>query len=197
MQVYPINNKKTIVLISVYRLQFVPVAEFIKEFSELLEAYDVLTEDVIIAGDVNIHLETEEASSQKFKELIDLYDLKEHVIGPTHIMGHTIDVIITPNKELFVCDIVVSQSDLSHRFLIDFKVMVVANKSLTKLIKYRNLKNIDILMFDNEVIDKFQSSLMTNDVKEKVENYNSIITKVLNKHAPIQTKEIKVISSAP
>ena len=81
----PLNNKRTIVLISVYRPQFVPVAEFIKEFSELLEAYAVLTEDVIIAGDVNIHLETEEGSSQKFKDLIDLYDLK-HVIGPTHIL---------------------------------------------------------------------------------------------------------------
>ena len=83
-------------------------------------------------------------------------------------MGHTIDVIITPNEELFISDIVVSQIDLSHHFLIDFKVMVEVNKSLTKLIKYRNLKDIVTLVSDNEVTDKFQSSPITNDVKEKV-----------------------------
>ena len=193
----PLKNKKSMLLISVYRLQFVPVAEFINEFSELLEIYAVLNDDFVIAGDVNIHVETEESSSCKFKDLMDLFDLKQHVVGPTHIMGHTIDVIITPNKNHFVSDIIVSQFELSHHFLIDFKVTAEANRNLTKLIKFRNLKNIDALVFDTEVTAKFQVNPVTNSVDEIVENYNAVITEVLNKHAPIKTKEIKVVTTAP
>ena len=117
----PLMNKKSMLLISVYRLQYVPVSDFIKEFSELLEQYAVLNEDFVIAGDINIHVETEDSPSRKFEELINLFNLKQHVVGPTHIMGHTIDVIITPNKEFYVHDVVVKEIDLSHHFLMKEK----------------------------------------------------------------------------
>ena len=39
------------ILITVYRLQFVPVGEFLEEFEDLLEKFAVLTEDFIMAGD--------------------------------------------------------------------------------------------------------------------------------------------------
>ena len=81
---------------------------------------------------MNIHVETSESSSRKFKDLMDLYDLKQHVVGPTHIMGHTIDVIITPNKEFYVTEIAAKEIDLSHHFLINFKVMVLKNMKVTK-----------------------------------------------------------------
>ena len=50
--------------------------------------------------DVNIHEKTDEPIACKFKKLIDDYKLKQHVIGPTHIKGHTIDVVITPDRDL-------------------------------------------------------------------------------------------------
>ena len=54
----------------------------------------MLHEDFIIAGDVNIHVETDESISHKFKNLIELFNLKQHVVGPTHVKCHTIDVVI-------------------------------------------------------------------------------------------------------
>ena len=55
----PLKNNSKMTLITVYRLQFVSVAEFIEEFEELLEKYTVLSEDFVIAGDVNLHMETD------------------------------------------------------------------------------------------------------------------------------------------
>ena len=94
----PLQNKKFMFLISVYRLQYVPVSEFMTEFADLMESFVVLNEHFVIAGDVNIHLETDECAARRLKDLIELFDLKQHMVGPTHIMGHTIDVIFTPNK---------------------------------------------------------------------------------------------------
>ena len=70
------SNKKTIFLISIYRLLYIPVAIFHDEFSELLEIYTVLNDDFIIAGDINIHVETDDAPFMKFQEIIDIFDLK-------------------------------------------------------------------------------------------------------------------------
>ena len=47
-----VNNKK-IILISIYRLQDVPISLFYEEFTVLLEIYSVLSESLILAGDIN------------------------------------------------------------------------------------------------------------------------------------------------
>ena len=139
------------ILISVYRLQFVPVAEFIEEFEELLETYTILHDDFLIAGDVNIHVETDENPSRKFKNLLDTYDLKQHVTDPTHIKGHTIDIIISPNKDKYIDNINLRQIDLSHHHLIDFGVSVSATSNLSKTITYRKWREIDSQLFAQEI----------------------------------------------
>ena len=103
-------------LITLYRLQFVPVSKFFVEFTDLLETYVILNEDFVIAGDINVHVEAESCISRKLSNNLDLFDLKQNVVGPTHIMGHTIDVIITPNKDGYVSDIETRQIDLSQIF---------------------------------------------------------------------------------
>ena len=57
----PLESKGMMIVITVYRLQYVPVAKFIEEFGELVEKFVVLNEDCVIAGDVNIHMETNES----------------------------------------------------------------------------------------------------------------------------------------
>ena len=88
-------KKKTLYLISVYRLQYVAIATFIDEFSELLDLYTVPYEHCVIAGDLNIHFESEDSNSKQFKDILQLYDLKQHVSCPTHVKGHTLDLVIT------------------------------------------------------------------------------------------------------
>ena len=59
---------------SVYRLQDIPVSDFIDKFKELLSTHAVLNKDFRIAGDAKIHLETNEISAQKCKHLIVRYE---------------------------------------------------------------------------------------------------------------------------
>ena len=184
-------------LISVYRLQWIPIAEFWTEFADLLELFVVLNEDFVIAGDVNIHVESDECASRKFEELMELFDMRQQVVGPTHIMGHTIDVIITPNKCSYLSDVEVRKIDLSHHFLIDFKVSVDVMNISTKTITYRNLKNIDSVAFNNKITARYQACPVTIDLQTKVGHYNSILEETLNKHAPLKSKEIKLVNDSP
>ena len=96
------SKNRKLVLISLYRLQHIHVATFLEEFEELLEMHTTHNDDFIICGDINIHVETNEPPSMKFHDLMDCFDLKQHIVGPTHIKGHTIDVVITRNKKSLV-----------------------------------------------------------------------------------------------
>ena len=193
----PLKNNQKMTLITVYRLQFVPVAEFIEEFEELLEKFTVLSEDFVIAGDVNLHMETDECSARKFKEVLNLFDLKQHVTEPTHIMGHTIDVVISPNRESYINNIVLRKIEISHHFLIEFDVRVSASTNLTKTITYRPWKNVDHTLFSQEIKEALINSPETSDMSEKVTNYNMVLREKADKFAPCLTKVIKVKPLAP
>ena len=48
-------------------------------------------------GDVNIHIiEKEDQDAQTLLNMLAAFNLKQHVNIPTHNLGHTLDMIITP-----------------------------------------------------------------------------------------------------
>ena len=110
------TKRQSLLFIAIYRLQYVPMTVFYEEFPEFLEMYTVSNDNFVIAGDINIHVETDESSSVKFHEIINIFDLKQHVTGPTHI----IDIVITRNNKSTVENVVITKYNLSHHFLIDF-----------------------------------------------------------------------------
>ena len=62
-------------LITIYRLQEIATSTFLEEFTELLDSYALSKELFIIAGDINIHMESDNASANQVKSLLDVYDL--------------------------------------------------------------------------------------------------------------------------
>lgn len=193
----PCSNNKNILLISIYKLQNVPISVFHEEFTELLEIYTVLNNDFIIAGDINIHVETDESSSKIFHEIIDMFNLKQHVTGPTRIKGHTIDVIITRNDKSAVESVVINKYTLSHHFLIDWVYNAEVHEVITKTITYRNVTKVNNDKFCEDIITKYSKNPDINTMKGKMENYNSVMTTVMNIHAPEKTKTIKIVPRVP
>ena len=89
--------------------------------------------------------------------MLDLFDLKQHVTGPTHIMGHTIDVVISPNRDSYISDVKTRSYDISHHFLIDFNVSVKVSLNSKKVITYRAWKNIDSAAFSEDLKKAFSA----------------------------------------
>ena len=68
--------------------------KFINKWTDLSSSHIVKKSDLIILGDINIHLD--DATSCKTRIFIDsLSDcgLQQHVMQPTHYKGHTLDVV--------------------------------------------------------------------------------------------------------
>ncbi len=71
---------------------------FFEEWSVFLEKYATCTtfSDMIIMGDVIFHLDTIcNSDTRRFNDILEAHGLKQHVKEPTHLRGHTFDVVIT------------------------------------------------------------------------------------------------------
>ena len=69
---------------------------FFHEFSVYIESLVMCNELLLICGDFNIHMDVpSDADTIRLKDLLNSKGLLQHVKRPTHIHGHTLDLIIT------------------------------------------------------------------------------------------------------
>ena len=69
---------------------------FVTELADLLEEAATWTGKLILLGDFNIHwYSVADSERQKLSSLLDSFGLCQHVEGPTHTGGHTLDLVIS------------------------------------------------------------------------------------------------------
>ena len=94
--------RKSLRAIVVYRPPGgVSVGFFLEKFSSLLQETVICPEELLIYGDFNFHMdEKAHWDATRFGELLDLFNLKQHLCVPTHKRGHILDLVITRNRRL-------------------------------------------------------------------------------------------------
>ena len=97
-------------LIIVYRTPYsdahpVTTSVFFQKFSSFLESAVFCSSHLLITGDFNIHMDEEaDTDAVRPREILESTGLKQHVTAPTHISGHTLDLIITRlSDQLDIC----------------------------------------------------------------------------------------------
>ena len=89
-------------------------ATFFEEFSEFISEHVTTTAEIIIVGDLNLHLDINtNPHIRQFTNLLACSGLKQHVNEPTHILGHTLDILITRDTSNVVCNVEVVDIGLS------------------------------------------------------------------------------------
>ena len=190
-----VGKSKSLLLISIYRVLFVPVTVFLEEVVELFENLVTLKDDIILAGDVNIHMETSESYASRFKEILDNFNIVQHVHFPTHIQGHTLDIIATFGENPNITGIESTQYNVSHHRLVDFQLSISPEPKAIKEVMSRNLKNVDMERFMKEVTKRLQISEA--GFGENMKLYNTVLGDLVETEAPLQKREIKIVKSAP
>ena len=125
-------------IIAIYRVppsrnNMLSKLDFIEDFRALLEHEKTQPDKLLITGDFNIHwnkpLDTE---PREFAKLIDEFGFKQHVSGPTHEKGNTLDFLLSRRKDGIVHSCSVGQEFVSdHKALhVELTCGKVANKSI-------------------------------------------------------------------
>ena len=160
----------------------------------------------MICGDLNIHVDsTENADAVKFCCLLESVGLKQYVQEATHVVGHTLDLIITR-----VSDYIITGQPKVDLYISDH-ASVICNLATAKPIpeknkvRYRKLKSVDRHVLKQDLVASGLCTASPDDSRNKlpeeidalVKEYNSTLTHSTDYHAPLKTKIIKARTSAP
>ena len=73
---------------------------------------------VIILGDFNIHYNNVHKSI-KLRQLLDSFDMNQHVAGATHKQGNILDLVITPNHDNLIKSVTVCDYNISDHYCVE------------------------------------------------------------------------------
>ena len=147
---------------------------------------------LVIAGDFNIHVDDHsDKEAADFLSLIESFGLKQHVSGPTHRTGHTLDIVLTRDRDSLAP--IVSSQD--HCFVDHFPVFcdlsLTTEYSRLQEVTYRKIKAINAGCFIRDVsASVLCSTSATTDIDADVALYNNTLSTIVNMHAPEKTRKI-------
>ena len=194
-------NNKMVTFILVYRPEAsnknrYRMCDFYDEFTAFLAHFHSYQNEIIIAGDFNFHVnKPDDHKAAQFINILEMFDLVQHIKDPTHKDGNVLDLVITRKNSLLEnCSVGELISD--HCYItFDLKVGKVSNN--TKRIRIRKTRNMNMDTFKKDIkkhLDK--ASQMEANLDRLVELYNST-TMILDKHAPAEIKNIIIRKPTP
>ncbi|XP_068675358.1 uncharacterized protein [Montipora foliosa] len=186
-------NRKSISALVVYRPPGTGAAIglFFEEFSALLEEVVVCSEELLIFGDFNFHMDdTADRYAAHFGSLLELFSLKQHVTVPTHRSGHILDLVISrmDAEALKVIELVVME-----QFISGYKPL-----NERKSVFSRRLRNFDFEAFNERII----SSSLLADVSDlslelMVDRYDNVLCDTMDILPPVKSRTIVLPPNAP
>ena len=126
------KSQKPIMIVTVYRPP-APYSEFLSEFSEFLSELVLKTDQIIIVGDFNIHVDVDRDSlSCAFNSLLESIGFIQHVNKPTHRLNHTLDLVLTYGIDIDNLNIVPQNPLLTDHYLLTFNCTIMNYNNINK-----------------------------------------------------------------
>jgi len=176
-----------------------PFSTFMSEFSSFLSSAATAPDKFLITGDFNIHVNhPSDTHSSQFLTLLESFNLKQYVSVSTHISNNTLDLVIAPCSLNILSSVTVSPVSPSDHYM----VMSAVNfqpplpKPAT-LRTFRRTKSIDVENFCNDIANSVLISDPPTTLRELVNCYNTTLSHILDKHAPVISKLITSEKSNP
>ena len=176
----------------------VTISTFFTEFSNYLETVVMSKEPLLILGDFNIHVDVaENLDSIKFLDMLESVGLQQHVKHPTHVGGHTLDLIITRQ-----IDRIISVEPRADQFLSDHSstlcfLQFEKPRITLKAVTYRKWKSVNIENLNRELKESELCKNPPEDLDNLVACYQETLKTALDKHAPLRTKTVNARSCVP
>ncbi len=163
-------------------------SDYLREFDELIEFVNSLNRKVLLAGDFNVHVDipTKYDSSHVLTTLAGT-GFVQHVVGPTHKDGHTLDLVISRETEHLITSCITGPR-LSDHHVIHCTIEMLKPEPKKTLVTTRKLRDIDLKSFESDLSSQFESHCCTT-ADQLVDLYQCTITRALDKYAPVRSVE--------
>lgn len=198
-----LNGRKSLLLVLLYRpppsqKNNFTVANFLNEFEEYLTNLFIQNHgDLIVLGDFNLHWnQQDEVHVKSFKRTLDTLNMKQHVEGPSHTSGNTLDLLISDcGASDRVNGIVLEDTTLSDHFLIEFDLETNRVLARNNTRTCRKLRRMDMAQFENTLqrnIAHVDLECTSNiQLDNLVTQYSKAVGTSLDTHAPLTEVTLK------
>ena len=166
------------------------IDEFEEVWSSIMTSHD--TTKLVLVGDFNIHWDNQEnGDTLAFHELINSFGCVQHVGIPTHELGHTIDLCITPSDTKLNLTPPAADYFISDHAFLSFYVDIPRPPVEKTVVASRPIRNMNIVSFRTE-LQEVCDTIMHHRGKDLADKYDSELAGLLDRHAPLMVKEVRV-----
>lgn len=130
-------------------------------------------------------------------DILESYNLRQHVTEVTHISGHTLDLVITKSNDAFLSGVSTFDPVISDHSAVNINLLLQKSQFKKKTITYRKLHSIDYNTFCNDITDSPLIMEPSSDLDVLVDQYDNVLRSLLDCHAPTKQRIITVRPSAP
>ena len=171
---------------------------FLSEFEDFLETVTLLQGKLLLVGDYNIHMDCIYKSEvSRFTNILSAYGLKQHVEGPTHKRGHTLDLVISNPEDNIIHECKVQDEVLSDHYFIQCTLKWRKPQPQRVKVTRRNYRDLNMSSFVQDVEEGLRQFPTDGSVDLQVETLSRTILEVLNKQCPLKSSLRRVCSSPP
>jgi len=177
-----------------------------EEWSQFLSKYATTDKNIILTGDLNFHLDDpSDKDTLKFNNILHSFGMMQHVKEPTHVRGHTLDVVITRDTVDTVFNVVVTDPGLSvssgniskDHYAVIFNARASKPAPVRKTVTFRKLREINIEKFKQDITESEIQFENIHDPETLVQTYDTKLSALVDKHAPLRTKSITLRPTCP
>ena len=159
---------------------------FFSGFSDILDNYISLADELVIVGDFNFHFDApDNIHVRRFSDLLHCHGLTQHVQQPAYQGGHILDIVIDRGNAC-ACGIAVADL-ISDHHAVHCQLAMRKPPFKVKYITYRKIRAIDPLSFASDITNADLLKKPERSLDELVCQYRHVLSELLDKHAPLKT----------
>ena len=174
-------------------------SQFLEDFRTLISIVSTSPNEFVITGDFNIHVDDpSDSNSIQFLSLLDHANLIQHVKFPTHQHSHTLDLVITSATStlspILTC-LPVSPTD-HFPIICSLNITPPPSAPVTNRLT-RAVTSINASKFSRDILSSRLITHPPSALSDLVDCYNSTLSQLLDKHAPLKSKIFRTKSPSP
>jgi len=124
------------------------IPDFLEQWSTFLVAYTTHNNEIV--GDLNFHVDVKnDRDAQRFMDTIKVCGLQQDVHELNHVLGHTLDVVISSDTSHIISDVTITDPGLNDHL---GKWHVTISLQMQKSVSYRKLRAIDVKAFKHDIV---------------------------------------------
>src|SRR6218665_1231275 len=178
-----------------------PSSLFFHKFAVLLEQFALYNAQLVITGDLNLHLEDPSLpASSEFPTIIDQFGLTQHVAEPTHMAGGWLDVVLT-RDDCIPTDVRVFPPTASDHGLVTATIPFLCDTPSYLIRQVRDWSNLDRAAFGSALLEipAVADQYIMNDLKvaDVFATYQSAMAEVFERLLPTRQARIRLCGLTP